>query len=238
MKLLTHINRDYITNEWNKFSNYRFKQIISGIDISYKNTIEPAMINEFKLLKKIPRLLDVGCGSGVLTKYYATIAEYVMGIDPSIENIMIAKEYCKENKNIHFENYYAEDYFSENKFDCIVSNMVLMDVLNVFDVLKSISKNLIEGGIFIFTIIHPCFFPIYYKYNTEKWFNYNSELIIENNFTITNEISSYKTVHIHRPLHLYLNLLNDNDLTIIKSDELFGENFNFPRFLLIKCMKK
>ncbi|GHT97045.1 hypothetical protein FACS1894142_0560 [Spirochaetia bacterium] len=238
MKLLTHINRDYITNEWNKFSNYRFKQIISGIDISYKNVIEPAIKNEIKLLNNISKLLDVGCGSGILTKYYATIAEYVIGIDPSIENIIIAKEYCKEDKRICFENSYAEDYSSESKFDCIVSNMVLMDVLNISDVLKSISGNLIKGGIFIFTITHPCFFPIYYKYNTEKWFNYNSELIIENDFTITNEVSSCQTVHIHRPLHLYLNLLNDNNLTIIKSNELFGENFNLPRFLLIKCIKE
>ena len=131
-----------------------------------------------------------------------------------------------------------EDYISEEKFDIVVSNMVLMDALNIDGILSSVSRNLLLNGLFIFTITHPCFFPIYYKYDNKDWFKYDQELIVENDFTITNEISTYKTVHIHRPLEFYFKLLNNNNLSVLEYQELFGNNFRFPRFILFKCQKR
>jgi len=237
MKLLTSVKREYITEKWNDFSSSRLEQLISGVDISYKEVLEPAIKSSLESTKKITRILDLGCGVGVLTKYYSKIASEVVGIDPAAVSIKNAAEYCDGVKNIKFVNSYMEDYNSEEKFDVIISNMVLMDTLNIEGVLSSVSRNLILNGAFIFTITHPCFYPIYYKYDEKDWFNYSQELIIENDFTISKETSSYKTIHIHRPIELYLNLLNKNNLSIVECKELSGSNFKFPKFIIIKCQK-
>ena len=35
-----------------------------------------------------------------------------------------------------------------------------------------------DSGVFIFSITHPCYWPIYWNYYKEDWFDYNKELNI------------------------------------------------------------
>ena len=117
--------------------------------------------------------------------------------------------------------------------------MVLMDVVNINECIKAISNLLTKGGNFIFSITHPYFWPKYWKYENESWYNYSQELIIESEFKITNQTTSYKTTHIHRPLSMYTKLLKRFNFEIDSILEIPNdEKSNYPRFLIINCQKK
>lgn len=74
------------------------------------------------------RVLDVGCGPGNLTSHIADIvgdSGSVVGIDPSIERIAIARE--KTTANLSFHEGIAEDLsrFSSASFDAVFVNSTL-----------------------------------------------------------------------------------------------------------------
>ena len=73
-------------------------------------------------LQKNEKILDIGCGTGDLTKKIAKLCEKVTGIDNSNEMIQTAKKKYPEISFIHAD---AKDYQLEYKFDAIFSNAVL-----------------------------------------------------------------------------------------------------------------
>src|SRR5699024_467235 len=128
-----------------------------------------------------------------------------------------------------------------NKFDLAIANMVLMDVPNLNDSIASISKSLNSKGTFVFTITHPFFWPNYWGYNNNDWFDYNEEIFIESNFNITNEKTDKVTSHIHRPLGLYFKLLKENGFKIVDLieplpnediEDIYTKSWENPRFLV------
>lgn len=235
MNVLKTINKIDIVTQWDLIAEERFLQINNGEDDSFSNVLVPNIITLLSN-KKYENILDVGCGNGILTRKLSSYSTNIIGIDLSKKNIEIAKLHNR-NDNVQFHVVDAEKYYSDTKFDCIVSNMVLMDAMNVDIILKNLSKLLNQSGDFIFSITHPCYWPIYWDYFKEDWFDYNKELIIENNFRVGEKSTSYKTVHFHRPLEFYIKVLKNNDFTIEEMKELKGRNFNLPRFLLVKARR-
>lgn len=237
MQKLESINKNNIISLWNNIADIRYQQIISGMDDSFSNILVPNMLNLLSSSKYL-NLLDVGCGNGLFTKELIPYSKKIFGIDLSERNIEIAKGDVRNFSNINYYVSDAESFDNDIEYDCIISNMVLMDVMNVDRIVCNISKLLIKNGEFIFSITHPCYWPIYWNYYKEDWFDYNKELIIENNFRIGNTSIEQKTIHFHRPLEFYFNILQKNSLNIEVMKELKGKNFNLPRFLIIKCRKE
>ena len=94
---------------------------------------------------------------------------------------------------------------------------------------------------------HPFFWPLYWNYAKEEWFDYSQEIEIEGNFDISLNKSKLITTHFHRPLEKYIDLLIKYDLEIVKISEplptkeimsKYPKKWEFPRFLGIKCRKK
>lgn len=235
---------------WDKVAPYRDKQLRNGIDISYHQVLVPEVM---KLLKRFKgnRILDVGCGTGVLTEKIASERDFVCGVDISSVSISIAKESNLFAKNIE---YYisAIDKFNlpvklNGGFDIAVANMVLMDVMNLRKSLDSIFNLLKSEGVLIATITHPCFWPDYWGYGNELWFNYYEEQQIAHPFvTHTDRVGIAETVHVHRPLEFYLQTFCNSGFKI----DYIGEplpvgpvpkdyltTMKRPRFLSFLCRK-
>lgn len=49
------------------------------------------------------------------------------------------------------------NFLQDHSFDVIVSNMVLQDLENFTKVFQEMYRLLVAGGIFVFSILHPCF---------------------------------------------------------------------------------
>lgn len=231
-----------IANEWDKVSPERQIIIENGKDVSLTYVTVPCIIRNISESNP-SKVLDVGCGTGYLTQKLSYYCDFCCGIDVSTECIDIAKRKYSSDKILYLNSSIA-DFKVDYQFDACTANMVLMtdpewelSLKRVYEVLKD------EGQLFIM-ITHPCFWPIYWKYNTENWFNYNKELFIEHDFCTSLSQSLGVTTHIHRPLSMYVNTLQKIGFEIVKFEEplpIQGTpkeyRYDYPRFLFIKCIK-
>ncbi len=235
-----------IAKEWDQISYFRLKQLESGDDLSMDHVIMP-MLMELCSNGDFSNVIDLGCGTGYITKKIAPLAKKMIGIDISGRSIKEAS-LKSQYGNLRFVNVSIEDYSELNTdfFSLAIANMTLMDVSNLEKVISGVNKLLAVNGYFVITVTHPYFWPFYWNYARESWFDYNTEIEIEEQFKITNSSTPYLTTHFHRPLSMYVNLLTKNNFSIeqmmepLPSKELsskYSKKWQFPRFLGIKCRK-
>lgn len=249
-RLLSGIKDDANYLGWDKIAPYRDNQLRSGIDISYHQVLVPEIMRLLKRCKH-NRILDVGCGTGVLTEKMASESDFVCGVDISSVSIGIAKASKSSASNIEYHVSAIDKFNSPSgligKFDVAVANMVLMDVINLRKSLDSIFGLLSSEGALIATITHPCFWPDYWGYGNEFWFNYYDEQQIAHPFvTHADRVGIAETVHVHRPLEFYLQALCNSGFKIgyigeplpvgpVPKDYL--TTLKRPRFLSFLCRK-
>ena len=141
---------------WNPQGKFKPLHKLNPIRISY---IKNHIITDLKLKKKTKplekiKILDVGCGGGLLSEPMKRLGADVVGIDASKKNIKIAKLHAKKNNlDIKYINTSPEKFHPEKKFDVILNMEIVehVDDINLF--LKSCSRLLKKGGImFIATL--------------------------------------------------------------------------------------
>ncbi len=93
-----------------------------------------------------PRLLDLGCGSGALTKiaHEKLHASYTLGIDSSQE--MLAKAQLLQNSHLDFKEQDIQSFTSHQPFNCIISNAALQWIPNHKGLLKQLTQLLAPAG--------------------------------------------------------------------------------------------
>jgi len=106
-----------------------------------------------KSLKNI-KILDIGCGGGLLCEPLSRLGAKVIGIDASEKNIKIAKTHAKKSKlKINYYCASPENFNSKEKFDVILNMEIVEHVEDVNFFLKESSKFLKKNGImFIATL--------------------------------------------------------------------------------------
>jgi 2-polyprenyl-3-methyl-5-hydroxy-6-metoxy-1,4-benzoquinol methylase len=222
-----------IAHEWDAIASLRDEQVCSGKDHSANFVLAPAILKE---LPKVRALVDVGCGTGWLTERGAKFSEFAVGIDPSEESIAIAR-LRHDMPNITYYAQSIESYvLSGKKFDIAISNMAASstpDLHTFFSATRGILK---KNAMFIFTIPHPFFWPIYWGYASHPRFDYKKTCAVEGEFKIQSETSMLLTTHFHHPLEQYLAALTDGKFRIESIKELTGRGFSLPRFMLIKSI--
>ncbi len=141
-----------IAEEWWD-PNGKFKPLhkFNPIRISY---IKENIINTFNLKNKKDnplseiKILDVGCGGGLLSEPLSRLGAEVFGIDASDKNIKIAKLHAKKsNLNIKYFCSSPEKFEIKNEFDVILNMEIVEHVEDVNFFLKSCSKLLKKDGI-------------------------------------------------------------------------------------------
>lgn len=96
-------------------------------------------------LQKADRILDVGCGAGLKTRYLIEKGFNVIGIDFSEEMIRLAKDYCPEGE------FYVKDIrepLNLGFFDGIFAQAVLLHIpkSEVIEVIVEFKNSLKENG--------------------------------------------------------------------------------------------
>ena len=121
--------------------------------------IKENIINNFKLKNKSKplsgiKILDIGCGGGLLSEPMSRMGANVTGIDASDKNIKIAKLHSKKNKlKINYLCSSPEKLKIEKKFDVILNMEIVEHVEDIDFFLKSCSKLLKKNGLmFVATI--------------------------------------------------------------------------------------
>lgn len=99
------------------------------------------------------RVLDLGCGSGLLSRYLHDQSFQVKGVDFSSGLIEIARQ---ENPEIEFSVAdVAATPYDEGEFDVVVSGLVMHYLQDLTPAFKEVQRILTSGGLFIFTMHHP-----------------------------------------------------------------------------------
>ncbi|MGB1285536.1 MAG: class I SAM-dependent DNA methyltransferase [Aggregatilineales bacterium] len=103
-------------------------------------------------------ICDLGCGEGHLSRTLAELGSNVIGIELSAMLLDAARERSRAYQ-IDFvqDDAQALSTQSDEKFECVVSNLVLMDIPDLQAVYQSVYRILRPGGRFVFSIMHPCF---------------------------------------------------------------------------------
>ena len=142
---------------WNPDGKFKPLHKFNPIRISYiKNNIIRSLNlknKEKKPLKKV-KILDIGCGGGLLSEPMSRLGADVVGIDASSKNINVAKLHAsKNNLKIKYLCTSPEKLKIDTKFDVILNMEIVEHVDDIDFFLKSCSKLLRKNGImFIATL--------------------------------------------------------------------------------------
>jgi ubiquinone/menaquinone biosynthesis C-methylase UbiE len=104
-------------------------------------------------------VLDLACGEGYVGRAMAERgAAHVVGVDLSSELIAVARERTTQ-ENVSFVLDDAQTLASQpdDSFDVVVSQMAMMDIADHLAVLHAVARVLKPGGVFAFSMLHPCF---------------------------------------------------------------------------------
>ena len=140
-----------IAEEWWD-PNGKFKPLhnFNPLRISY---IKDNIIKSFNIQKKDKilsgvKILDIGCGGGLLCEPMSRLGAEVFGMDASEKNIEVAKIHAKKsNLNIKYFCSSPEKFKSDLKFDVILNMEIVEHVEDVDFFLKSCTKFLKKNGI-------------------------------------------------------------------------------------------
>ena len=139
-----------LADEWWD-ANGKFKPLHLFNPVRLKYIVEKCT-SHFKLGKTKERplsgikILDIGCGGGLITEPLSRLGADITGIDASSKNIEIAKIHAKKNHlKIKYLNTSPEQKEINEKFDEILSLEVLEHVENLDLFLKS-SSDLLVGA--------------------------------------------------------------------------------------------
>ena len=146
MKIINSEYKQRNMKIWNEIApryHKRWASVNKGPFQSTKKLIELVKIN------KNDMVLDVACGTGVVTKQIQKKvgnAGHAIGVDTSTTAIKIAKKWNEKNKNLDFVNIDAENFSFSKKFDIITCQYALFFFPNAQKALKNMKNSLKKSG--------------------------------------------------------------------------------------------
>ena len=134
------------------FNPIRIEYIIEKIKDYYR--IEKDRVNLLKDFK----ILDIGCGGGLISEPMARLGAKGTGIDASEKNIKIAKLHSEKNRlQINYLKASPENLKDTENFDIILNLEVIEHVENVNLFIKSCNKLLKKNGLMFTATLNRSF---------------------------------------------------------------------------------
>ena len=123
------------------FNPIRIEYIVEKIKQHYSIKSDNNFLRDLKIL-------DIGCGGGLISEPMARLGGDITGIDASEKNIKVAQINSKKNNlNIRYLNKSPEELQEFEKFDVILNLEIVEHVEDLDLYIKSCNKLLKKGGI-------------------------------------------------------------------------------------------
>jgi len=135
--------------EFHKRSKEDLSDFIKKLELQALETAEERLPLYLEVgLKDAKLILDVGCGSGIVTRDIARLTKgKVIGIDGSEDMIEVAKDILKDFKNVELRVGNAASLdFDDNTFDIVTCNLVLMWADDPQKVVNEMARVVKSGG--------------------------------------------------------------------------------------------
>lgn len=108
-------------------------------------------------------LLDIACGNGLMARRMARSGATVVAADFAPQMIEQARQRTRPSDgDIDYQIVDATDEtalraLGEGQFDGALANMALFDMAEIDPLFRALMHLLKPGGVFVFTLMHPCF---------------------------------------------------------------------------------
>ena len=136
---------EYAYDWWNKTGNYKLLHKLNPLRLEYISS---------RLEIKNKKILDIGCGGGILSEELSKMGAKVTGIDSSKKSINIAKKHAKEQDlEIEYINGSILDVSNLGNFDCVVCFEMIEHILDpkkLIEKIETISQK--KSHLFMSTI--------------------------------------------------------------------------------------
>ena len=178
---------------------------VVGSFFDHKNSKNVLKLEKFdklvgKYIKKDTKVLEIGCGSGVLLKHlnkkYKIKKKNLLALDPSKE---VFKKF-KLNKNFKIVNKFLDNFLTKEKFDLIVMDNVFEHFEYPKKSLEKINQHLSKNGIIYIAIPDTENIKTIQNdpFNHTCNYNYNNMSILLNNskFKILNKKRSFQQINL------------------------------------------
>lgn len=165
--------------------------------------------------QKDEHILDVGCGTGTLTKKIAESGAVVTGIDASPDMIAKAKE---AYNNIVFFVKDATDFSFDEQFDAVFSNATFHWIKDQQQLLQCIYNNLKQGGRLVYEMGA--------KHNVESIHNAVKKVLTEEGFEANTkiEVNYFASAGEHASMLEKIGFTISNIIQFDRPTELVGED--------------
>jgi 2-polyprenyl-6-hydroxyphenyl methylase/3-demethylubiquinone-9 3-methyltransferase len=101
------------------------------------------------------RMLDIGCGAGLLCEPFTRLGAQVIGVDPSATNIAAAKLHAdKGHLSIDYRCTTVEDMDKRERFDIVLAMEVVEHVVDVGAFLDRCASMLKPGGLMVVSTLN------------------------------------------------------------------------------------
>ncbi len=202
-------------------------------DFYHRHLILPALLAVIGDVSGIS-VLDLGCGSGVLSRILARRGARVTGVD--LSPTLIGRAVEREEADSLDITYLVADaadlsIFPDSSFSLVTAHMMLMDVEDGAGILQEVGRLLEPGGRFVASLLHPCFeVPRRSEWDTEP--DGEGERIVRRIWGYREAFScpDYLTwdqpqpiMRYHRPLSWYAAQLREAGMLIDALEEPVGD---------------
>ena len=198
---MTEWTNDRAIQQWGTMPHELLEETAHDGDYAKRHLINPVLL---RMLGDVQgrRVLDAGCGNGYLSRMLAGRGAQVVGVEPgqSLFDFAVEKE-AQEPRGIR---YVQADLCAlpdlGAKFDAVIASMVLPAIPDWIGAMRACVHALKPGGMFVFSINHPCFeqlWPSWRDHGEYRTRRYLAEY----------EIPGPSGVDFHRTISTYLNQL-------------------------------
>jgi len=222
---------------WNPNGKFKPLHLLNPARIEF---IKDKLIFHFRLnpksfepLKNL-KILDIGCGGGLLCEPLKRLGATITGIDPSTNNIEVAKLHSKEmNLNIKYICCSPENLNFQEEFDVVLNMEVVEHVSNINLFIKNCSKLIKKNGImfvatinknlksYVFAILGAEYILRWLPIGTHDWDKFltpqDLEILAQKNDFSVDELIGMK-------LNLFLNKWNKSNDTSVNYISTFIKN--------------
>ncbi|MEV6284022.1 methyltransferase domain-containing protein [Kribbella sp. NPDC051770] len=189
-------------------------------------------------------VLEIACGHGRVSRGLARLGASVTGVDLSSAMLAKAAE-AREPLGITYlqADVASPDLLAGRTFDSVVCSFGLSDIDDLDGTLATVHRLLRPGGVFAFSILHPCFPGVegvsgawQGSYYDERWWQADGSLS-----TLRQQVGAN-----HRTLSTYFNALRRHGFLVdaleepqpeIPADSPRAAMTSYPVFLVARCLR-
>ncbi|GIF96338.1 class I SAM-dependent methyltransferase [Catellatospora citrea] len=197
---MTQWTNDAAIRRWGAMPRVVLETMEQDGDFAKRHLVNPVLL---RMLGDVRgrRVLDAGSGNGYLSRMLAERGAQVVGVEPgqALFDFAVEKE-TEQPRGIRYVQADLCDLPDLGSFDAVVASMVLPAIPDWAPAMRACVSALAPGGLFVFTVNHPCFeqlWPSWREHGEYRTRRYLAEY----------EIEGPHGVDFHRPLSTYLNEL-------------------------------